>query len=148
MVCNGLQREDSSGIIIPWLKLPCKSGLHWEDFWGITPWLKLPCKNVLQWAELGRLFRNYPPPRLNLPCKSGLQCAAMGGILRNYPPLSVRNYPPWCMSEGAICSEGGKMCWELSCKGGGVKWCKSEGIICSEGVKRCKSWAAKRSIML
>ena len=85
--CNGLQREDFSGIT-PWLKMPCKSGLQWaakggfsgittpernchvcvgcnalqwEDFSEITPWLKLPCKSGLQWSAMAGLFRIYPP---------------------------------------------------------------------------------------
>ena len=38
------------------------TGLRWEDFSGIIPWLKLPGKSGLQWAAMGGLFRKYPSP--------------------------------------------------------------------------------------
>ena len=90
----------------PWLKLPCKSGLQWEDFSGLPPdWnchVREDC-NGLQWEDFlgytppldwnchvrvgwnGRTFQELLP-WLKLPCKRGLQWAAMGGLFRNYPP--------------------------------------------------------------
>ena len=104
MGCNGriFERLQTP----PWLRLPCKSGLQWEDFWVITPltkiaiqewaamggilrnyptpWLKLPSKSGLQWAVMGNFWGITP--WLKLPCKSGLQCVAMGGFLSDYEP--------------------------------------------------------------
>ena len=141
-------------VITPWSKRLCRSGLQWEDFWGInprpgqncdvrvgcngllrkdfwgiSPWSKLQCKSGRQWEDFWGVT-----PWSKLRWNSALQWENFWRTTPPPPPLHPRQN--WNVRVGCKGPQWDEF-WGIN------NWSKIEGVICSEGVKWCKSWAAK-----